>query len=115
MVTARKSLEMIEVRFKDVGRDKRCWTVLLKRPTDEDAIIRHVRLSGALRSRCVGVEFNPLSLSGNIYAGGRCVGAFEIVDPLEANTGVDAVTEEGSCIKESHDGTGNGSQRAAVA
>lgn len=78
------SAGLMTVEFRNVGQNNLSWTAQMQRPANEAAIVRAIRKKGALMSRDIGIEFDPLSLSGSIYAGFRCVGRFEIVDPLEA-------------------------------
>ena len=74
----------VEVRFHEVGREKKSWNVKVKRPATAEAVLKLVMASGTLMSRNITVEMDPMSFgaAGWIYAGLRQVGTFEVADAV---------------------------------
>ncbi len=67
----------LKVRFVEVGRQKKTWTVeMTEADLTEKRILREIRKSGALMSQ--NIEFVIQGDHGRIYAGMHSVGGIEI-------------------------------------
>jgi len=73
---------MINVHFKDVGRNNLTWIERMPDHFNELDLVAAVRRRKALISREIGFEAVPEGVWGAIYAGLREVGQFRI----EANS-----------------------------
>jgi len=68
------------VEFKNVGRGKMCWTETLNEMS-ERTILGCIKRKGALMSKGIDLWWDDES-TGNILAGGRKVGTFELIEVL---------------------------------
>lgn len=67
--------------FRAVGRDKKCWTSIL-RPATDDLILREIRRHGGLASRDIDAMIDDDGTHGVIIVGGfREVGTFTLDPP----------------------------------
>ncbi len=68
---------MYKITFNDVGRRKCSWTI--ERPTiTADDLIKNIHSENVLMSKGIDVEIDMEELSGQIFAGMRCVGTISI-------------------------------------
>ena len=73
----------ITIEFKDVGRDKKTWRAEVT-DLSEQSILRALRAGGALMSRDIDLDYDPVTGCGDIIVGMiRHVGTFRRVDPDE--------------------------------
>lgn len=70
----------LDVKFEDVGRDKKAWT-LRTWGVDPDAMLRSIRQRGSLSSREIDIAFADDGKSGHVIVGGfRPVGRFTVTE-----------------------------------
>lgn len=84
---AKSKVEIVTVRFENVGPSKRSWTAVMTAPLTAEKMIRAIHKQHALGSR--GIEFSEERedcWGGSIYVGVfRKVGAWHVIEEAGGN------------------------------
>ena len=58
----------MQIHFRNVGRDKKCWSAEVS-DLHDDTLIREIRREGALMSRGIDFAWNDSGTGGAIFVG----------------------------------------------